>query len=429
MWVISTLRQDTVTDCVIIVRNNMNTSMLNEKYSQEIMYINAAKEADSKDIKHYLSKKAILVRMDLIGDCVLFSDAAKAIREKYGVGNVDVVCLKNCKPIFERIGGFGNIFTLDCHPACLDYEKLDVLLQQLKKNEYDILLQPQTSKLPVADIISASVKCNQKITMESKPGNSSEEWIEYTADIYSEVISRPKGWVHELDYAGAFVRGVIDKDYKTSCPRLGYHKPRFVKGNYYVVFPGGSVIQKFWPAEKYALIMEHIWQKTGMIGVVLGVKSERDTIDRLMYSIPRKMKSKVLDLSGKTSIEDVIDIIGNARLILSNDTSGAHIACATQTPSVVIVGGWHFDRFFPYHLELKRDDDVMPLIANKIMNCYKCDWVWNNVGMVNPECLQNLKTGELSTCISKIRYEQVKNLVDRIISSKGLGKETCNEAC
>ncbi len=123
---------------------------------------------------------------------------------------------------------------------------------------------------------------------------------------------------------------------------------------------------------------------------------------------------------GRTSISDVIDIIGNAEFVISNDTSGAHIACAVNTPSVVIVGGWHYDRFFPYHIEDVKPDDKLPLIANTKMDCYFCNWDLKIIGERNEDCLDRMKREAPSECIEKITYEQVRKLIDIILEEEKL---------
>lgn len=361
------------------------------------------------------SRKVILLRLDLIGDCTMFTGAAKEICEHYHDREITVVCLSISRPIFERLGCFDKIVTVDFRPHDIQYRKLLSTIRELRKEKYDILLQPQCSKLPVADIIAAAIICNQRITIETKAGNSTQSWINKTNFLYDQIIPYPRGNVSEFDYYGTFVREVCNPNYQTTCPSLSYGKQSFIEGNYYVIYPGGSIRQKFWPQEYYAKIAEHVYKMTGLVGVMLGVSDEQWVADNIKKSISFPTCMSIIDLTGRTSISDVIDIIGNAKFVVTNDTSGVHIACATKTPSVVVVGGWHYDRFLPYHIEAVKEGDCLPLVANSYMPCYHCDWVWDNVGKVNPECLERLKTGRLSICIEKIAYEQVEALVDKVI--------------
>ena len=369
---------------------------------------------------NYHSRKAIMFRLDLIGDCTMFTSAAKAIREFYRDREMTLVCLTISAPVFERLGIFDRIITVDFRPHDIDFKKLKVLIDELRKDSYDLLLQPQISKYPLADILGAAVKCNRRIAIETKPGNSNADWVRMVDFLYDKQIPYPRGIVSEFDYYGAFVRGLGYSGYKTECPSLVYQEQHFIEGNYYVLYPGGSLSQKFWPARCFAQIADHIYERTGLVAVILGVASEQWVSDQLKGYLKPQTAMSVVDLTGRTSISDVIDIIGNATMVVTNDTSGVHIACATQTPSVAIVGGWHLGRFLPYHIEDVRPDDHLPLVAYTKMPCFYCDWQWDIVGQRNEECLRRLKCGEPSECIEKVTYEQMRDLVDQVLEDEKL---------
>jgi ADP-heptose:LPS heptosyltransferase len=48
---------------------------------------------------------------------------------------------------------------------------------------------------------------------------------------------------------------------------------------------------------------------------------------------------RAIDLLGKTNLEELVTLIANARLVLTNNTSTMHIADATQTPNLVMFAG------------------------------------------------------------------------------------------
>lgn len=368
----------------------------------------------------YRSRDVIMLRLDLIGDCTMFTGAAKAIRALYQDRNMTVVCLSISRPVFERLGIFDTIISVDFKPHEIDYEKLIPLIERLRTGSYDLLLQPQVSKLPLADILAAAIKCNKRIAIETKPGNSSAAWVKMVNFLYDRFIPYPRGIVSEFDYYGAFVRGLGNASYKTTRPSLTFGEQHFIEGDYYVLYPAGSLSQKFWPLDRFAHIANHIYEKTGLVGVILGAAHEQWVSDQLKESLNRLTAMSVIDLTGRTSIFDVIDIIGNAKFVVSNDTSGVHIACATNTPSIANAGGWHFKRFLPYHIEDIRPGDHLPLVAYTEMPCYHCDWQWSIVGERNPECLRRLQCGEPSECIDKVTYEQMRELVDQVIENEGL---------
>jgi len=370
----------------------------------------------------YRSNKVILFRLDLIGDCTMFTSAAAAIREFYKDREMTVVCLAVSRPIYERMGIFDKIISVDLKPEAINWDIIDDIITEIRKDTYDILLQPQLSKFPLADILAAAVKCNRRISIEpiTPYGNSSPAWIRMTNFLYNKLIPYPRGIVSEFDYYGAFVRGICNPDYKTTMPRLPYYEQNFIIGDYYVIYPGASHTQKLWPADRFAKIAEHIYKETGLTGVILGSANEQWVADDLKRNLNTIVGLSVIDLTGRTTIPDVIDIIGNAKFVVTNDTSGVHIAAATNTPSVVVAGGWHFKRFLPYHIEELKPGDKLPLVAYAEMPCYNCNWDWVTLNEKNPDCLERFIKGLPSMCIPAVTVEQVIMLVDRIIEEEAL---------
>ncbi|MDR1913430.1 MAG: glycosyltransferase family 9 protein [Clostridiales bacterium] len=365
----------------------------------------------------YKSNKVILFRLDLIGDCTMFTSAALAIREYYKGVPMTVVCLSISRPVFERLGVFDKIISIDFRPEAVDWNRMKPLIAQLRSEKYDILLQPQLSKYPIVDILAAAAKCNLRISIEPllHNSNSAPEWVNMTKFIYDQFVPYPRGNVSEFDCYGVFVRGITNSGYKTIMPKLPYGKQEFIAGDYYVLFPGASLAQKMWPTERFARVAEHILAKTGLTAVILGSENEQSVSDRLKQSLYFGTASTVVDLIGKTSISDVIDIIGNAKFVISNDTSGVHIAAAVNTPSVAIAGGWHFNRFLPYHIEDIKDGDKLPRCAFTRTKCFNCDWNREYMLQERFGCVVRYDQKESCECIDLVTVEQVIELVDRVI--------------
>ena len=59
-------------------------------------------------------------------------------------------------------------------------------------------------------------------------------------------------------------------------------------------------------------------------------------------------KSGVTDLTGQTTLSELLTLMKHAALVISNDTGPAHLSIALGAPTIVIVGGGHFSSFVPY---------------------------------------------------------------------------------
>ncbi len=380
---------------------------------------------EEKQIKKLLKEKerqssnsssdVVLVRMDLIGDCTMFTSTAYAIRNHFKDRKMSVVCLESTREVFERMGVFDEVISIGIKPDNVNQTIADSFLNIIRSKKCDIVLQPQASRYPISDVICFTLQANKRIAISLKTDNCGVEWKKYDDEVFDSFIPYANNAISEFDFYGTFARGIGIDSYKTCKPVLPIHEQYIVEGNYFVLFPGGTLSIKFWPACQYAQIADYIYKKTGYLCVVLGTGNEQWIFNDIRKYADPRTKMDMLDLMGRTSIADVIDIIGKAKLVISNDTSGIHIACATNTPSVAIVGGWHYGRFLPYSLEDVKEGDKIPLVANKMLGCYMCNWDRQKIREINCECIEDLNNGRPCQCIREITVEKVKELVDKII--------------
>ena len=71
----------------------------------------------------------------------------------------------------------------------------------------------------------------------------------------------------------------------------------------------------------------------GLKVALFGSKNDRDVTAEIAALAPG-----VVDLAGKTRLEDAIDLIAAARLAVSNDSGLMHVAAAVGTPIVAVYG-------------------------------------------------------------------------------------------
>lgn len=87
---------------------------------------------------------------------------------------------------------------------------------------------------------------------------------------------------------------------------------------------------KRWPAAYYGAIAQNI-ATAGMLPVVLGTTQDRDVAQTIQTACPES-----LDLSGKTSLEDIALLARAARAAVGNDTGPMHMIAPTGCPCLVL---------------------------------------------------------------------------------------------
>ena len=95
--------------------------------------------------------------------------------------------------------------------------------------------------------------------------------------------------------------------------------------------PGAGSQWRIWPPERFAALAEAIIEKYNVKIVLVGGEPDRSLCQR----ISAIMKDEPLDLSGKTSLRELIAVLGELDLVISNVTGPMHIASALSKPKVI----------------------------------------------------------------------------------------------
>ncbi len=96
-------------------------------------------------------------------------------------------------------------------------------------------------------------------------------------------------------------------------------------------FYGGA---KRWLPERYAEAGQQLQRATGTTLVLLGAASERS----LAEAVAARLTGPVRVLTGQTSLEELLGVLAQLRLLLTNDSGPMHLAAALGTPLVAIFG-------------------------------------------------------------------------------------------
>jgi ADP-heptose:LPS heptosyltransferase len=110
---------------------------------------------------------------------------------------------------------------------------------------------------------------------------------------------------------------------------------------YIVVNPNASDlrIERRWPAGNYVNLIDRLIRQLHQHSIVLiGNKTESEYVKMIYDQIDPSLQSKVLDMSGKQSIDELFALIARADLVVTNDTGPMHVAFALQRPTVALFG-------------------------------------------------------------------------------------------
>ncbi len=111
---------------------------------------------------------------------------------------------------------------------------------------------------------------------------------------------------------------------------------------------------KRWQAESFAELNDKLQSDLDANVILIGAQDELD-ISRDVFE---KSKNKPVILTGKTSLAEVVAVLGTVDLLVSNDMGLAHIAPAAGTKTLVIFGPTNPKTTQPLGSEIIRREDV-----------------------------------------------------------------------
>ncbi|CAI8832557.1 glycosyltransferase family 9 protein [Methylocaldum szegediense] len=171
---------------------------------------------------------------------------------------------------------------------------------------------------------------------------------------------------------------------------------------YWVLSPGASREFRRWPEDRYAEVAACVAERFPQLRcVILGSAAECALGER----IASILGERVLNLVGKTSVTELIRWITHAKLVVGNDSAAGHIAAGVGIPSVIVVGGGHWGRCYPYPKEAPVR--CLPTVVGRSMECFGCDW----------QCIHTARTDRPFPCIEQVPAEDVIRAVDTMLSA------------
>jgi heptosyltransferase-1 len=129
-----------------------------------------------------------------------------------------------------------------------------------------------------------------------------------------------------------------------------------------IVQPGARWANKRWPTERFAELVRRLAGDYPVLRfAVLGGAEDRELGAMLMRACPESC----LDLTGQTSLPEMIEWIRLSALLVTNDTGPMHIAAALGKPVVAVFGPTEPRRTGPYgqaEMALQSDLPCVPCL-------------------------------------------------------------------
>ena len=356
--------------------------------------------------------RVLLIRLDAIGDFLLWLDAAQATVKHYKAQGKSVVLVANTAwaAWAKELDVFGDVLALERPRFERDLLYRFRLGRQIRMLGCSVAVQPTYSREWLfGDALVRISGAAERIGFNGDTTNI-QPWQKRISDRwYTRLIPADPAPCMELVRNAEFVRGVGAADFRAKVANLrsisdspldeSFLAAIPVGQRYYVLFPGASWNGRQWPVAGFVQMAEWLYSKTGWSGVVCGGNADRE----LAAKICGECSAPILNWAGRTDLPQLAAILATSQFLLANDTSATHIAAACGVPTVCLLGGGHYGRFMPYQVE-QPNGRPLPRAVTHQMPCFHCNWrcVYKVAAERPVPCIDRIAVAEVCQAISEL---------------------------
>lgn len=342
-------------------------------------------------------KRLLIVRLDAIGDFIIFSAVLQEYARIYSEYQIDLLCSPSVKELIEAMPFVSKKMHLDiCNR--LTFDNLATLIKLLTA-KYDKIIYPAYSRTRIGDWICRLIWAKEKIAFDGdnhdRAGNSSCRRDRF----FTKIVLTEEKFTPEIERNLEFIQKLEgNPDLRITSPKIWFLKEddakfadlkkryNFDDNSYIVIFPGARSFIRCWPENKWKGLLEKFSHQYKEFKIVIaGQGKDYKIIDGILNN-HSDYSRMLVNLYGKTPLRVFAKLIQHAKLLISTETSAIHVAACFDTPTVCIMGGGHFGRFYPYgEIENKK-------IAYKKMDCFRCNWQCKHG---TPYCITNIEVEDV----------------------------------
>ncbi len=307
--------------------------------------------------KQKTTKKVLIVRVDEIGDYILWRKFLVELVLFYRNKNYEIHFIGNSswKSIFLLLDNnhISQSFWVDKKTFKKNLWYRYKLLRTINSNGYEAVVNPIFSRdKRNDDAIVMATKALYTFGMKSNTESVRSFEKGYDNNLYTMLYTLPKKPVFEFYRNQLFTEFITQQASKNS--NTGIQKellppnPIDLKEKYFVVFPGSRSVNRIWPTENFIAVSKYVQEQYGCIPVLCGAPA--DAI--YTHAFAKNYPYTLVDMSGKTTLPEMLSILSSAACLLSIDTGAVHLAAAVGCKVFGVFNGSQYKRFAPYPNEL-----------------------------------------------------------------------------
>ena len=280
--------------------------------------------------------RILIVAPNWLGDSIMAQPLLALLKNKAPAAPIDVIAVPAVAPVFRRMPEVARVIEADFRHGSLDFRARWNLGRSLKSqyaqsytlpNSWKSALVPFFADIPVRVGYAGEARVGLIDVRHANPTKDAPR--EAMARFYARLADLPGKHDDKLELPQPWLfadplRVIAAK------VNLGLHPAQ----NLVALCPGAEYgPAKRWPAEYFAEAAGKL-KARGYTPIVLGAQSDVPA----GLTIEQLSSGAAINLCGKTSLDDAINLIAGSRAVITNDSGLMHVAAALGRPQIALFG-------------------------------------------------------------------------------------------
>ena len=293
-----------------------------------------------------------ILKLDAIGDYLLFRNYIEIIKQSSKFKDFKITLIGNeaWKDLSLELDG-ENVDTF----IWIDKKKMqdDVTyrknkIRELTSHGYQIVIHPTYSREFInGDWIVRLLNSNNKISFEGDLSNTTKTEKLIGDLFYNLLISSSREIEFEFFRYRSFFESILNHRILLNKPLIKTLRNRTSQSvnKKAVLFIGANSESRKWSIQNFSKVAEFLAMEFNFEIILTGGKEDaQNSIEFYKY-----FNKSFINLVGKTTLTQLAKIISDSDLILTNETSAAHLAAALEIDNIFVISNTnHLKRFCPY---------------------------------------------------------------------------------
>ncbi len=322
-------------------------------------------------------RKILVVAPNWIGDAVLALPAIAMLKHSYPQGEISLIGPPHIADLFQESPYIDRV--LGCKYSTLKTLLLTASILRNKAFHMAVLL-PNSMRsallaylagIPLrAGYIKDSRKILLSIPVRTNKKIRKAHMKEYYLHIVREVATRTGRIIEDTTPANGGLH--LTREEKALALEI-LHRNNILPDDLIVGINPGAAYgpAKRWYPERFGEVANKLYKEYGGKIIIFGGKSDGE----ISQQIAKAGNVPVLNMAGRTTIRELMALISQCKVFITNDSGPMHIAAAFSVPVVAIFGSTDPDRTSPIgegHVIIKKDVACSPCFLRECPHNMEC---------------------------------------------------------